>query len=564
MALILLSFAKKKPAMLYKFYRICDQRDGRTKINTITKQQCFLNFIEVFGIQGLTVVADNTRPATIDFLRGCGVEIRQTALGNSGSFLYVLDLALGLPQEAAVYLVEDDYLHQADGQTHILEGLELADYVSLYDHPDKYMDPSPNPLVKQGGEATRVLLTRSSHWKLTNSTTMTFAARVRTLRQDAEVMRCCCRPSVPQDFYMFSELLKRGRRLVTPIPGRSTHCDHFPSPFIFDTPLPLARGPRETAAAQNREAGDDQAKQGETTVSFIRRQADAHRPVPVIIPFFRRKDQLDKCLNALNHQTRPVEIFIRDNSEDNIYFTAAVNEGLRRCLERPFEFALILNQDMYLAPDAVETMVRFMEAHPACGIGAPLHLDGHNPERVIWAGGCEAFPAGRHQVGRLADFQQDAEILWANGACMMLREAMIREIGLMDQNLVFIGSDSDYCFTARSRGWQVWRIAAARGIHEHGASGKISNLEIEELKLRDLLRFGRKWLTGEAYRELAHPGDPSPQQAAEIMSRVEETRALLRRHIAEGRSPHEVLDGVRVRRPEEFSDGMQIPAGNGA
>lgn len=538
--------------MLYKIYRICDRRDGRTKIDTITKQQCFLNFVEVFGTAGLTVVADNTRAETIEFLRGFAADIHATALGNSGSFLYARDLALALPEDALVYLVEDDYLHQPDAVTHIREGLELADYVSLYDHPDKYMDPSPNPLVKQGGEMTKVLLTRSSHWKLTNSTTMTFAARVRTLRQDAAVMQRYCRAPVPQDFFMFCELLKHGRRLVTPIPGRSTHCDHFPSPFIFDTPLPRD-GNRQLATPTGGPGFRSYpAAGGKTTAESSRRNSDPRNPVPVIIPFFRRKDQLDKCLAALKQQTWPVEIFIRDNSAENIYFTAAVNEGLRRYMDRPFDFALVLNQDMYLAPNAVETMVRFMQAHPSCGIGAPLQLDAGNPDRVIWAGGHEAFPAGRHQGGLLADFKQDAAILWANGACMMLRKAMIREIGLMDENLIFICSDSDYSFTARSRGWQVWRIAGAYGIHEQGASGKVSNLEIEKLKLGDLLRFGRKWLTGGLYRELAHANDPLPEQAGAILKNIQQTQGLLQRYIDEGWASEEVLDGERVRRPEEL------------
>jgi len=556
--------AEKKPTMLYKIYRICDLRDGRTKIDTITKQQCFLNFIEVFGTQELMVVADNTRSATIDFLRRFVPKIHETALGNSDSFLYALDLALDLPEEAAVYLVEDDYLHQADGEVLIWEGLDLAEYVSLYDHPDKYMDPSPNPLVKQGGEVTQVLLTRSSHWKRTNSTTMTFAARVRTLRQDADVMRRYCRTPIPQDFFMFGELLKQGRRLVTPLPGRSSQCDQFPSPFIFDTPFPLARYDQPSTPAERSHDPAVRAAGKGTGERTGTRHPGPRTSVPVIIPFFRRKDQLDKCLTALKHQTWPVEIFIRDNNVENIYFTAAVNEGLRRYLDRPFDFALVLNQDMYLAPDAVETMVRFMAAHPACGIGAPLQLDARHPDRVIWAGGFEAFPAGRHQVGVLADFRQDAEILWANGACMMLRKAMIREIGLMDENLVFIGSDSDYSFTARSRGWQVWRIAGARGIHEQGLSGGISNLEIEDLKLGDLIRFGRKWLTGEIYRDLAHPDEPSPEQAMKILARAEETRSLLNRHIAEGRSAQEVLDGTRVRRPEELFDAATMRGGAGS
>ncbi|MFH1985900.1 MAG: glycosyltransferase family 2 protein [Pseudomonadota bacterium] len=541
--------------MLHTIYRICDLRDGLTKIARITKRQCFENFIEVFGTGNLTVVADNCRPDTLDFLRGLVGDIHETALGNSASFLYALDLALKRSDTDTVYLVEDDYLHQAGATAFLAEGLERADYVSLYDHPDKYLDPSPNPLVKQGGEATTVLLTRSSHWKRTNSTTMTFAARIGTLRRDAEVLRRYCQAPVPADFYLFCELMKRGRTLITPIPGRATHCDHFPSPFIFDAPLPgleTGKAPGACSAAVGVDRLSDTAPGNGTPGRF-------QAPVPVIIPFYKRQDQLNKCLAALKAQSWPVEIFVRDNTDDNIYFTAAVNEGLARFLDRPVDYLMVLNQDMYLAPDAVEQMVRFMDAHPRCGIGAPLQLAADDPDAVIWAGGFEAFPAGRHQTGRLAEFRQDASIGWANGACMMLRKRMVREIGLLDAGMAFIGSDSDYAFTARSRGWEIWRIAAARGVHAHGASGQITDLAIEAVKLDDLMHFGRKWLTGALFGEMAHEKDPSPQQARAILDEARRTRALLNRYRAEGRAAGEVLDGGRLRRPDELA-----PAAGGA
>ena len=536
--------------MLHKIYRICDLRDGRTKISHITKRQCFENFVAVFGTDRLTVVADNCRPETVDYLRGVTDQIHLTALGNAASFRYALGLAKNLPEDDAVYLVEDDYLHQSGAETFIEEGLETADYVSLYDHPDKYADPSPNPLVKGGAETCRVLLTRSTHWKQTNSTTMTFAARVRTLAEDAAIMEPYCRSAVPADFFMFCDLLKRGRTLITPIPGRATHCDHYPTPFIFDRPLAAvetgaAGGTGQSASVSGRSAGQA-AGPGKTPDGRYR------APVPVIIPFFRRQDQLNRCLAALKGQTWPVEIFVRDNTDDNVYFTAAVNEGLARFLDRPMDYLLVLNQDMYLAPDAVEQMVAFMDAHPRCGIGAPLQIDAEDPETVIWAGGFEAFPAGRHQTGRLADFEQDEPILWANGACMMLRKRMVRQIGLLDPAMAFIGSDSDYSFTARSRGWEVWRIASARGVHEHGASGKVSDLAIEAVKLDDLIHFGSKWLTGGFYQDLAHERDPSPEEAETILAQARQTRELLGRYIAEGRPVEDVLDGGRLYRPEDL------------
>lgn len=252
--------------------------------------------------------------------------------------------------------------------------------------------------------------------------------------------------------------------------------------------------------------------------------------IPVIIPYYKNRSQLEKCISHLKAQTTEVEVFVRDNDTDNVYYTAAVNEGIRKYLHRPCEYMLVLNQDMYLEPDAVEEMAAFMDSHPNCGIGAPLQLHGSNPDYVIFAGGCEAFPMGRHQHGPLREFTQDEQITWANGACMILRKEMVQEIGLLDENLIFIGSDSDYSFAARLRGWQIWRVVRARGVHEHGASGKLSNPDIELLKIKDMIYFGRKWLTGEAYQGLSYEGAKlTPEIIAGAMDELKHTQVELER-----------------------------------
>jgi len=255
--------------------------------------------------------------------------------------------------------------------------------------------------------------------------------------------------------------------------------------------------------------------------------------IPVIIPAYKGKDQLEKCTTHLKNQTLEVEIFVRDNTSDNIYFTAAINQGIEKFLNEPCEYIIILNQDMYLEPDAVEKMVAFMNSNPRCGIGTPLQLHSEDPAYVICAGCFEAFPAGRHQHGPLAQFTDNQQIFWGNGACMILRKQMIRQIGLMDKNFVFIGSDSDYCFTARSRGWQIWSIASARGVHEHGASGAQASPEIRALKVKDMIYFGKKWLTGQLYRELAYEKH-SPEEVDDLMNQMRQAQNALNSLTASG------------------------------
>jgi hypothetical protein len=137
-----------------------------------------------------------------------------------------LDYAMHLPDSEVVYFLENDYLHLPNSHKAIYDALLLgADYVTLYDHPDKYMrrEQGGNPFVQEdNAEQTKVYLGKNNHWKLTNSTTMTFAARVSTLKKDEALIRKYTSGTHPNDFEMFTELIQFNK-LFSPIPSYATH-----------------------------------------------------------------------------------------------------------------------------------------------------------------------------------------------------------------------------------------------------------------------------------------------------------------------------------------------------
>lgn len=248
--------------------------------------------------------------------------------------------------------------------------------------------------------------------------------------------------------------------------------------------------------------------------------------VPVIIPHFQEREKLRKCLAALDAQTySPREVFVRDNTNDNILFTRAVNEGLRKyCYRDDVEHVLVLNQDAYLQPDCIGALVQFMGQTPECavacplqvgaadgkiswgGVGTPLRV-GVPAREVTWGGSLQAFPHGVHRCDDFGAYRAPFETYWANGACMMIRTKAVREVGVFDENMLFICSDADFSFTARARGWKVHVVPKA--IAEHGlaaSSGQSINREIDLVKARDALYFARKWLSGDVYRELSWEG----------------------------------------------------------
>lgn len=215
------------------FYRISDVGYKKTKPEYITNENCLKNATQVFNVidNNWIVIADNTSDETNKMISKYipTESIKFVNIQNgAGTFNYALDMSLLLDENNVVYFLENDYIHKSNSDVVLLEGINTGgDYVSLYDHPDKYIpsDRGGNPFIENdGGEITKVYLTKSCHWKMTNSTTMTFASKVKTLKEDESTLRKWTNMgNYPRDFDMFIELREKGKVLLTPMPGYSTH-----------------------------------------------------------------------------------------------------------------------------------------------------------------------------------------------------------------------------------------------------------------------------------------------------------------------------------------------------
>jgi len=211
-------------------YRISDAGYKKEKPDYINNENCLKNATEVFKNASFLVIADNVSEPTKKMIRKYIEEdsdVEYVSVGHgAGTFNLALDEALTLDDDEIVYFIENDYIHKPNSQKILEEGFELgAPFVALYDHPDKYLDPSRggNPYCEGGAEDTRVYLSNNVHWKITNSTTMTFAAKVSTLKKYEDTLRNFTNGTHPNDFQMFLHLREQGGILLTPLPGYSTH-----------------------------------------------------------------------------------------------------------------------------------------------------------------------------------------------------------------------------------------------------------------------------------------------------------------------------------------------------
>ena len=250
---------------LHVIYRISDKGNPKPKLANAGKGDCLINAVEVFGAENFHVIADNCTTATLNVLNSTGLDVEITANGNAGTCRYIFDTVIDrYDPEDFLYLLEDDYLHLPGSRVALLEGLSIADYVTLYDHPDMYHPDGkgPNPFVHDDKPRSSIFLTAHTHWRSTVSTTMTFAAKVSTLTEDRELWKKFFAGKIPADFGAFVALTgqddlteakrfvkilpqlskavvsnylleRRKRLLISPIPSFATHAEtNFLAPLI--------------------------------------------------------------------------------------------------------------------------------------------------------------------------------------------------------------------------------------------------------------------------------------------------------------------------------------------
>lgn len=225
----------------------------------------------------------------------------------------------------------------------------------------------------------------------------------------------------------------------------------------------------------------------------------------VLVPTFKKPEQVEKCKKALAQQS--FKDFDSEFREDVIGegFTSNVNHLLKAAIQRGhYAFALVLNQDCYLHPEAIEVLHSFMLKHPRCAIAGIKQLSSTNEDQIIHGGTYECFPAGKHAGGLVSrgDCAVNKQVPWVNGACMMVRLEAIQEIGLLDKTMKMFASDADWSYTARARGWECWYVADAVCIHEQGISQSMDK-NTQKVFEKDMLQFRSKWVDGDLYRDLS-------------------------------------------------------------
>ena len=200
----------------------------------------------------------------------------------------------------------------------------------------------------------------------------------------------------------------------------------------------------------------------------------------------------------------------------NLGFAGGNNLALRAIIaqippdaDRDHEYLLLINTDLFLAPESVQVLTDFMEAHPEVGVVGPRveKRDGSldlacrrsfpTPANAFF----KLFGLSRRFPGnaRFADYNlthldpgQLTEVDSVMGACMLVRLAAIDGAGLLDEDFFMYGEDLDWAYRIKEQGWRVYYNPQTRVLHYKGATSARSSWRMIVEFYRAMYLFYRK------------------------------------------------------------------------
>jgi GT2 family glycosyltransferase len=254
--------------------------------------------------------------------------------------------------------------------------------------------------------------------------------------------------------------------------------------------------------------------------------------ISVIVVSWNTRELLRACLSSLLAELDGVdsEVFLIDNdsadgsaemaatnfpqvkliaNKTNRGFAAANNQVLDIATG---DFVLLLNPDTEVYPGALKTLIEFMRAHPRAAIVAPQLLNSDGSVQRS----CRQFPTFLGMLYELLGlskffpdkplFRQYKMLDWEHdderqvdqpeGACLLLRKEVIKEVGKLDEGFFMLFEEVDWCYRIKQAGWEIWFTPTAKVTHHYGQSIKQVKAKMILSSHRGLYRFWRKHYRG--------------------------------------------------------------------
>lgn len=210
----------------------------------------------------------------------------------------------------------------------------------------------------------------------------------------------------------------------------------------------------------------------------------------VVIVTHNPKIWVDKCLGSLRQSLCTVRTIVIDNNstddsseyikknypevdyiqfEENLGFGAANNVGIKKACAANADYVFLLNQDAWIEPNTIETLIRAHENEPQFGILSPMHLNGRgdaldfnfsiyiNPSKCLKIYSDIYLKSIKNKL---------YEVEFVNAAAWLLTRECIETVGGFNPSFFHYGEDDNYVQRTKYKKLKVGVLPTCKIFHD--------------------------------------------------------------------------------------------------
>lgn len=219
----------------------------------------------------------------------------------------------------------------------------------------------------------------------------------------------------------------------------------------------------------------------------------------VVILNYNGKHWLEQFLPSVIEYSRQAQIIVADNGstdnsvdflrsnfpqvhvirfEQNLGFCKGYNQAFKQVEAKYF---VLLNSDVKVTPDWLLPLINFLEEQPEVIVVQPKIKSFIQKDYFEYAGAAGGFIDKWGYTfcrGRIfatcekdeGQYDQNQKIIWATGACMVVRSEWWQKLGGFDEYLFAHFEEIDFCLRVQRAGGQVWCVTKSEVFHVGGGT----------------------------------------------------------------------------------------------
>ena len=171
-------------------------------------------------------------------------------------------------------------------------------------------------------------------------------------------------------------------------------------------------------------------------------------------------------------------------NEINEGFTGANNKALKVILKQNFDYVLLLNNDTEVKPNFLTHLEASMNFDENLAATQPLILDFPNKNTIWNAGGSfnSFFGLSKTRFKGMIykpKLKIDTSTEWISGCCILVKIAVIHEVGLLDNRFFAYFEDVDWSIRMTNLGYKLGVVPKSIIYHHSSGSSKKNNTSNE-------------------------------------------------------------------------------------